>query len=166
MTVERDSHCSWCGAEFPEGLGWPRQCVECGQMSYKNPLPVAVGLVPVGDQGLLMVRRDIDPGKGALALPGGFIEIGESWQEACAREVFEETQLQLDPDSIEDFCVLSAPDGTVLIFGLAEAVDPADVPEFEPTPEASERVVLAELTEELAFPLHTDAARLWFEEHS
>jgi len=38
-------------------------------------------LIPVHD-GLLFVRRGIEPRKGKLALPGGFINLGETWQEA------------------------------------------------------------------------------------
>src|SRR6476659_9743246 len=52
-------------------------------MSWANPLPVSVVLVPV-DGGLLLVRRAIPP-VGQLALPGGYINLGESWEEAGAR---------------------------------------------------------------------------------
>lgn len=164
MKVERNSHCSWCGAAFAEGQEWPRQCGNCGKISYLNPFPVAVMLVPVGDGGLLGVRRGIEPKQGMVALPGGFIDVGESWQEAGAREVFEETQIEIDAASVRDFCVLSAPDGTVLIFGVTDPLDPEALPEFEPSHEASERVVLTSLEEELAFPLHTEAARRWFDQ--
>lgn len=158
--VARHSHCSWCGHPFAPDQGWPRQCASCQQMSYLNPVPVAVALVPV-DDGLLVVRRGIEPRKGQLALPGGFIDHGEGWQQACAREVFEEAQIELDPAQIEDFCVLSAPDGTVLIFGLTQALTADALPAFEVNAEVSERALITAPCE-LAFPLHTEAVRRYF----
>ena len=40
---------------------------------------------------ILLIRRKYEPFKGAFALPGGFIEIGETVEEGCRREVLEET---------------------------------------------------------------------------
>lgn len=154
------THCGWCGHRF-EDTPWPRTCAACAKTSYVNPLPVAVALVPV-DGGLLTVRRGIEPRKGQIALPGGFIEVGEDWRRACAREVFEESQVVIDPDKIVDHCVLSAPDGTVLIFGLAAPMTAAELPAFVPNTEVTERGVAYDLSEPLAFPLHTEAARRFF----
>lgn len=157
---KKNSHCSYCGTAFVEEQEWPRKCANCGKSSYLNPTPVAVTLVPVGD-GLMVVRRGIEPRKGMLALPGGFINMGESWQEAGAREVWEETGLTLAPQEIEDFRVLSAPDGTVLIFGLAKPRQASELPPFEPNLESTELVILTQV-EELAFPLHTQAIKEFF----
>lgn len=156
----RNAHCSYCGHPFEAAQPWPRQCAACQQTSYVNPLPVAVLLVPV-DDGLLVVRRSIEPRKGLLALPGGFIGLGETWQAAGAREVWEETGLHLDPAEVQDFCALSAPEGMLLVFGLAAPRTSADLPPFEANPEASERLVLSAPTE-LAFPLHTEAMQRYF----
>jgi ADP-ribose pyrophosphatase YjhB (NUDIX family) len=119
---------------------------------------VAVILVPVG-AGLLAVRRSIEPGKGLLALPGGFIGVGESWQAAGAREVLEETGLTIDPAAIRDLRALSAPDGTLLVFGLAPPV--AGVPLLVANEEVSELAVL-ERPQPLAFPLHTRVVEEYF----
>jgi ADP-ribose pyrophosphatase YjhB (NUDIX family) len=125
-------------------------------------MPVAVVLVPV-DGGLLVVRRSIPPNQGLLALPGGFINLGESWQEAGAREVAEETGITLDPGTIREFMVRSAPEGMVLIFGVVPALHAADLAEFVPNSEAFERLVLLAPVE-LAFPLHTEAMAAFFAE--
>ncbi len=150
---QKDSHCSYCGAPFAAGQPWPRLCARCGQWSYRNPLPVTVVLLPVGD-GLLAVRRAHSPGEGRLALPGGFVELPESWQEAGARELREETGVEIVPDSLTVYRVYSAPDGTLLIFALAPPHAADELPPFFPSPEAAERLILT-TPAELAFSLHT-----------
>jgi ADP-ribose pyrophosphatase YjhB (NUDIX family) len=125
-----------------------------------NPLPVSVVLVPV-DGGVLTVRRSIEPCKGQLALPGGYINADEAWQTAGAREVWEETGLKIAPDEIREFRVRSAPDGTVLIFGIARSRAIAELPRFVPNDEVSELVVLRE-PQPLAFPLHTQVVEEFF----
>ena len=152
--------CSFCGARFPENLGWPRLCPACHHTTYRNPLPVAVMLVPV-DGGLLLIRRTVAPQAGKLALPGGYINDAETWQAAGAREVAEEAGVQIDPAKIREFAVRSAPDGTLLIFGMSEPVLPEGLAAFEPTAETAERVVVQEPTA-LAFPLHEEAVRAYF----
>lgn len=167
--VARDAHCSWCGAAWLDGevdanaiarLGWPRTCARCSRVSYKNPLPVAVLLLPV-DDGLLAIRRGIEPRRGALALPGGFIDWGEAWQVAAARELREETGIVIAPDAVREFRVRSAPDGTLLVFGLAPRLTAADLPPFLRTNETTERVVVTTPIE-LAFPLHTAVMAAFF----
>lgn len=76
---ERNSHYSYCGNAYRPGAPWPCTCAECGHISYLNPVPVAVALVPI-DGGLLAVRRGIEPGRGQLALPGGYINAQELWK--------------------------------------------------------------------------------------
>ena len=156
----KNSHCSYCGNAFEAEQAWPRQCSACHQTSYLNPSPVAVGLVPV-DNGLLVIRRTVAPRIGSLALPGGFIDIGESWQQGCVREIEEETGLRIPADDVQLYDVLSAPDGTVLIFGIVSSRTAADIASFVPNSETSEMLVIQGPTE-LAFPLHNQAAaRFW-----
>ena len=161
--MTKDSHCSYCGTPYGADQGWPRICAACGNTTYRNPFPVAVVLVPV-DGGLLLVRRTIPPHEGSVALPGGYIEYGESWQAGGAREVFEETGVSVHPEEITLFDALSAPDGTLLIFGRAQPRTASDLPAFAPNSEASELVIAKEPLE-LAFPLHSQvAARFWQEQ--
>jgi ADP-ribose pyrophosphatase YjhB (NUDIX family) len=157
----KNSHCSYCGQAFEVDQAWPRMCASCGNTSFLNPVPVSVVLVPI-DDGVLVVRRNIEPRRGWLALPGGYINYGESWQAAGAREVFEETGLMIDPDRIREFRVRSAPDSTLLIFGLAQSIGHGDVPPFVPSEETQEIKVIT-APEELAFSLHTEVLRDYFE---
>src|SRR5262245_40892471 len=103
----KHAHCSYCGSPFPQGAAWPRACAPCGNVSYLNPLPVAVAVVPV-EGGVLCVRRTIPPAVGQIALPGGFLEAHETWQEGCARELREETGLVIDPGEVTLFRAYSA----------------------------------------------------------
>lgn len=163
MTVKyvKNSHCSYCGQAFEENQAWPRKCSNCGRTTHLNPTPVAVILIPVDNNKLLLIRRDVEPRKGELALPGGYVEAGETWQEAGAREVWEEVGLHIDPTKIEDFRVLSAPDNTILIFGLAASLNSAELLEFVQSNETSERVII-EAPTQLAFSLHEQAVREFF----
>jgi ADP-ribose pyrophosphatase YjhB (NUDIX family) len=160
MMFKKNSHCSYCGAAFAEDQTWPRRCDACGNTTFQNPLPVAVVLLPV-DGGLLLVRRAIPPHQGMLALPGGYINLGETWQAAGAREVLEETGIAIDPEEIRDFRVLSAPDGTVLIFGLARPRTSAELPAFALNEEASECAVRY-AGDEIAFDLHRQVVQEFF----
>jgi ADP-ribose pyrophosphatase YjhB (NUDIX family) len=129
-------------------------------MSFVNPLPVTIVLVPI-DDGLLLVRRNIEPHKGKLALPGGYIDLGESWQEAGTREVFEETGIRVDPAGIQLVTVYSAPDGTIIIVSQAAPLHSADLPDFVLNDEATERAVIS-APEDLAWPLHSQAVAAYF----
>ncbi|MFX1389590.1 MAG: NUDIX domain-containing protein [Promethearchaeota archaeon] len=45
---------------------------------------------------LVLIRRKNPPFQGVLALPGGFVDIGETVEEACTREAFEETNIKVN----------------------------------------------------------------------
>lgn len=155
------AHCTYCGTRWPESLVWPRTCVTCGETTWSNPLPVAVVLLPVsyvdGRTGVVVVRRDIEPFRGELALPGGFIETGESWREAAVRELQEETGLTARPDEVELFDVHSSYNAfTLLVFGALPPRPAETLPPSAPTEEATEWLVVTEPTR-LCFPTHTTA---------
>jgi len=156
---DRYAHCTFCGARFTPNQPWPRRCGACGETSYLNPTPVAVAVQPVG-RGLLVVRRGIPPAHGRLALPGGYIEVGETWQQAVTRELSEEVGLRADPDAVRLFDALSAPDGTLLIFGLLP-VSAGDLPESAPNEESMGWQIIEKPTE-LGFDLHTRVANAYF----
>src|SRR6476646_3586595 len=136
------ANCSHCGLAWPADLPWPRVCAGCGETTWSNPLPVAVVLLPVksadGQTGLVVVRRDIEPFRGELALPGGFIETGESWREAAVRELREETGLLAEPGEVRLFDVHSSFNGfSLLIFGLL----PSRAAESLPAPSRTEESI-------------------------
>jgi ADP-ribose pyrophosphatase YjhB (NUDIX family) len=161
VTFKKNSYCSYCGYPFADAQPWPRRCAQCDNISFLNPIPVAVVLLPVED-GLLVIRRGIPPQQGELALPGGFVEFGETWQEAGARELFEETGLVIEPGEICDFCTLSGREGYLIVFGLGPAMPAASLTPFAPNEETTERLVISAPTE-MAFPTHTEVAARFFQ---
>jgi NAD+ diphosphatase len=88
------SHCSVCGAgtEVGEG-GIVRHCPNCGAQHHPRTDPVVIMLVTAGDRVLLGRQPTWPPGRySALA---GFVEPGESLEEAVAREVREEAGVEI-----------------------------------------------------------------------
>ena len=57
---------------------------------------VGVGAVIVQDGQVVLIRRRYEPRKGQWTLPGGGVEVGESHEAAVAREMLEETGLQVE----------------------------------------------------------------------
>jgi 8-oxo-dGTP diphosphatase len=62
----------------------------------KTPLLATDCVVRDSAGRVLLIRRKNEPFKGAYALPGGFVDIGETTEAACRREVLEETGLSVD----------------------------------------------------------------------
>lgn len=77
-------------------------CPDCGFDLYNN-VASAVGLIIKDPQGnVLLEKRAKEPRKGFLALPGGFVDPGETAEEACFRECKEE--LGVMPVSVKYLC--------------------------------------------------------------
>jgi ADP-ribose pyrophosphatase YjhB (NUDIX family) len=69
-------------------------CPHCGETIsvYKNPVPAVDIIIRVGD-GVVLIKRKNPPY--GWALPGGFIDYGESAERAAIREAKEETSLDI-----------------------------------------------------------------------
>ncbi len=86
--------CADCGARVshrvPPGDHLPRYvCEQCGAVHYQNPRLI-VGCVPEHEGRILLCRRAIEPRRGYWTVPAGFMENGETLQQAAARESHEE----------------------------------------------------------------------------
>jgi ADP-ribose pyrophosphatase YjhB (NUDIX family) len=96
--------CSQCGGavqlRIPEGDNLPRHvCDACGAIHYVNPRLV-VGCVPEHEGRILLCRRAIEPRRGYWTVPAGFMENGETLQEAAARESREEALAEVSIGSL------------------------------------------------------------------
>jgi len=93
--AEAFRHCPRCGAAPMARQRHHLSCGTCGHQHYVNPA-AAVGALVVDPSGsLLLIRRAKDPGKGLLGMPGGFIDAGETAEDALRRETREEVGLEL-----------------------------------------------------------------------
>jgi len=89
-------YCPACGAERSQfEPPRPFRCHACGHTTFFGPV-AAVGAIVTDRDGLvLLIRRAHDPARGKLGMPGGFIDPGESSEEALRREVHEEVGLSI-----------------------------------------------------------------------
>ena len=86
-------YCPICGTVLESGIieGKERKfCPNCHFIDYKNPLPVAIAVAVKGKK-FLLINRGMAPRKGTWGSPSGFIEVGETPEEACLRELKEES---------------------------------------------------------------------------
>lgn len=88
------AHCPRCAAPATSGAN-PFQCAACGLTYFFNPTVAAAAFVFDGAGRCLFIRRAKDPAKGKLAVPGGFIDSGETAEEALHREVREEVGIEV-----------------------------------------------------------------------
>ena len=70
-------------------------CPRCEQVVYYDPKVAATSVIE-RDGRVLMIRRAGEPGYGLWSLPGGYVDRGEVVEEAAAREVQEETGLEVE----------------------------------------------------------------------
>ncbi|MBI5484731.1 MAG: NUDIX domain-containing protein [Deltaproteobacteria bacterium] len=158
---EKNSCCSYCGSRYRAAELWPITCHSCGNTNYLNPVPVVVLLAPVGD-GLVVARRNIEPQKGTLVLPGGYLDLGETWQEGAARELYEETGIQVSAKEISLYDVANGLDNTLVISGLAARRPRSCLKPF--SSDETLEIALIEEPVELGFPLHNLLVQRYFAE--
>ena len=95
---DEDKFCPACAAPLQTNdvAGRPRPvCSKCGHVVYYDP-KVAATCIVEQDGKILMIRRALQPGIGLWSVPGGYVDRGEVVEEAAAREVLEETGLEVE----------------------------------------------------------------------
>ena len=81
----------------PADVDYPRSiaCPQCGYGAYYNPTPVAAAIPVTANGEIILLRRAFDPGKDLWTFPGGFVDLGESVEDAARREAHEELEVDV-----------------------------------------------------------------------
>jgi ADP-ribose pyrophosphatase YjhB (NUDIX family) len=160
------NYCSHCAApvvfRVPAGDNRPRHvCEGCGLIHYSNPKIIA-GCLPIWDEQVLLCRRAIEPRHGLWTLPAGFMENGESTQDAARRETKEEACARVEIGDL--YCYLNIPHiSQVYVIFLARLLDL----DFAAGEESLEVELFHEAEipwQKIAFPAIDIALRHYFED--
>ncbi len=156
--------CSNCGQpveqRIPEGDNLPRfVCDACESIHYQNPKIVA-GCIPEWEDKILLCRRAIEPRYGLWTLPAGFMENGETTEQAALRETWEEARATMEIRSL--YAVFSIPHISQ-VYMLFRG--PLQHCRFGPGPESLEVALFSEAQipwGELAFPVIDATLKRYF----
>ncbi len=148
-------YCSTCGARVIEKvpMGDDRSrfvCEACHTIHYQNPKIVA-GCIPEWNGRLLLCRRAIEPRHGLWTMPAGFMENGETTEQAAARETWEEARARVEKMML--YGVFSIPHISQVYMMFRASLQSE---EFAPGPESLEVRLFEEHEipwDELAFPV-------------
>ena len=92
--LEKFLFCPVCGSNrFNIHNFKSKQCESCGFTYYANPCSATVAFIRNDKGELLVATRGKEPAKGSLDLPGGFVDMEETVENAMRREIMEETEL-------------------------------------------------------------------------
>ena len=154
--LEDAKFCPRCSApaevDFPHSIA----CGECGYCAYYNPKPVACALTTTRAGKVILLRRGFEPGKGLWTIPGGFVDLGESVEQAAVREAMEELKIKVELTGFVG--VYSRPDDRIVLLVHSAITD--DAPQL--TDEATEILIVdpSEIPwEDLAFWSTAEALR-------
>lgn len=96
--IEHFKFCPRCAAPLapPDKKPASINCSACGFTYFFNPSIASAGIIRRADGKALFIRRAKDPGKGMLAMPGGFVDFNETAEAGFRREIREEVGVELE----------------------------------------------------------------------
>jgi 8-oxo-dGTP pyrophosphatase MutT (NUDIX family) len=109
----------------------PLVCDRCGWRWHANPLPAAAVLLEQRDEGaaetsVLLLRRAVQPGLGAWDLPAGYLDPGESFEQAARRETLEEAGIEVELTGLSGIYHSPAANAVTVVYrGRATARSPS-----------------------------------------
>lgn len=167
--MTKKAFCTHCGTEFAS-IAYPRHCLNCEKITWRNPIPVVNVLQPIYDPvtngvGLAIAQRAIEPAKGGWAFVGGYVDMQDSCLISAARREFrEETGLEARGEGKIVHSQLNAYGNMIISVVMSEEIS---LTEFQtqgrPCAENYALDVLWSYNErELCFPIHNHVAEKWF----
>jgi 8-oxo-dGTP diphosphatase len=159
-----NAYCSSCGSKTETRLVAKQQlsvCLQCDRIFFRNPKVVVAALIEDGGR-VLLILRDIEPGKGLWGMPGGYVDWDEHPERALIRECAEEVQVRVEPlEMLPVQHILMDEEGIVLLPYRARLV--------AGTPAAGDEVqqvgwFLPDALPPLAFPSHRKVLQQWTRE--
>ncbi len=99
-------YCYLCGGKVYTQDDYVYMCDSCGQSYYDNPKPCVEIVLFNDSEQVLLSKRAVEPYKGKFDLPGGFVDKGETLEEAIVREVNEE--IGIDVERLQDLRYVSS----------------------------------------------------------
>ncbi|MGI6073517.1 MAG: NUDIX domain-containing protein [Fermentimonas sp.] len=94
--LDKFRYCPKCGStHFEIKNEKAKKCADCGFEYYFNSSAATVAVIENGKGQILVARRGKEPAIGTYDLPGGFVDLNETAEEAMAREVLEETGMKV-----------------------------------------------------------------------
>ena len=154
-----DKFCSSCATnlEIKDVFGQKRpMCPNCSRVIFYDPKVAVICIVP-RDSKVLMIRRGTDLGYGLWGLPGGYVDRGEVVERAAAREVWEETGLEVETG---DLIGLFSENGDPVMLAVYTAEETGGI--LKAGPEALEVGFFSVGSlPELAFPRDRDVLEKW-----
>jgi ADP-ribose pyrophosphatase YjhB (NUDIX family) len=124
----------------PAQIAHPRSlsCSHCGYGAYYNPKPVAAAIPTTPDGAIILLRRAFDPGKDLWTFPGGFVDLGESVEEAAQRETREELLIDIELGPVVGVYSRAQDRVVLIVYGATTTDEPhttteaTEVAAFEP----------------------------------
>lgn len=141
--------CSKCGAQSePAEAGWKRVCPSCGAEHFPRTDPVAI-MLAVKDDKCLLGRQASWPA-GFWSALAGFVEPGETVEQAAARELEEEAGIKADPAKAEYLFCQPWPFPSSLMVGIIVEAETIEVSVEQDELEAARWITREEARQVLA----------------
>ncbi len=115
-----------------------QRCLNCERVIYSDPKLAVAGIIPLED-GIVLIRRGIEPALGMWSFPSGYVNRGEVVERALEREILEETELVVETGRLIGLysasgrpVVLAVYEAKIVGGSLAAADEALDARVFDP----------------------------------
>lgn len=124
----RAPYCAACGSPTVlEDGGTNRECTSCGAKSWPRQDPSMIAVISSRDKDRVLLGRSLRHPPQMYTALAGFVEAGETFEKAVAREVYEETGVRIDEDSVSYIGSQPWPFPQSIMIGFSATADDTQV---------------------------------------